>query len=163
MVDFPVEEFKRVLEVDLVGSFIVSRTLAKYMIPRRYGRIVNITSLNTELVRRDIAPYCAAKGGLKQLTKCMAEEWGRFGITANAVGPGYLKTDLTRALWKDPEFDAWVRDETCLKEWGTVEEVSNAVVFLASDAASYITGHSLYVDGGWQAHLGGDPTTEARN
>lgn len=163
LIDFPLEDFKRVIDVDLIGSFVVSKAVAKYMIPRRKGRIVNITSLNAELVRRDIAPYCAAKGGLKQLTKCMAEEWGKFGICANSLGPGYIKTDLTKALWSDPDFDKWVRDETCLKEWGKVEEVSNAVVYLASDAAAYITGQAFYVDGGWQAHLGGDPTTEARN
>lgn len=161
--EFPAEEFRRVVEVDLIGSFIVSKAVAKYMIPRRAGRIVNITSINAELVRKDISPYCAAKGALKQLTKSMAEEWGKYGISANAVGPGYVKTDINKALWSDPEFDKWVCDETCLKKWGTVQEIANAVVYLASDAASYITGQSLYVDGGWQAHLGGDPTKQALN
>ena len=159
--EFPVAEFKRVVDVDLIGSFIVSKSVAKYMIPRHAGRIVNITSLNAELVRKDISPYCAAKGGLKQLTKSMAEEWGKYGISANAVGPGYIKTDINKALWSKEDFDQWVCDETCLKEWGKVEHIANTVVWLASEKAYYITGQSVYVDGGWQAHLGGDPTKEA--
>ena len=161
--EFPLAEFKRVIDVDLIGSFIVSKAVAKYMIPRHGGRIVNITSINAELVRRDISPYCAAKGALKNLTKSMAEEWGKYGISANAVGPGYIKTDINKSLWEREDFDKWVCDETCLKRWGTVENIANAVVYLASDAAEYITGHSIYVDGGWQAHLGGDPTKEATN
>ncbi len=158
--EMPAADFRRVIEVDLIGSFIVGKTVAKKMIPRHAGRIVNITSLNAELVRETIAPYCAAKGALKNLTKSMAKEWGKYGISTNAVGPGYIKTDINKSLWEVPEFDEWVTKEACLGRWGKVEEIANAVVYLSSDAASYINGQSLYVDGGWQVHLGADPTAK---
>lgn len=146
-------DWKTVIDVDLNSVFIVSQTVAKYMIQRKSGRIINITSLNAEAARNTIGNYCAAKGGLKMLTKSMATEWGKYNILSNAIGPGYFSTDLTKPLQNDPTFDAWVKSEVPLQRWGKPEELVGAAIFLSSDAASYVNGHTIYVDGGWQACL----------
>lgn len=151
--EFPVEVWRKVVEVDLTGAFIVAQAAAKSMIKRRSGRIVNITSINAELVRETISAYCAAKGALKNLTKSMATEWGKYGINANAIGPGYVKTDIDAELSARKEFDDWVKSEVPLQRWGNKEELASVAVFLASDGASYINGQTIYVDGGWQACL----------
>ena len=147
------DDWKTVLDVDLNSVFIVSQAVAKYMIPRKQGRIINITSLNAEGARITIANYCAAKGGLKMFTKSMATEWGKYNILTNAIGPGYFLTDLTIPREEDPKFDAWVKGKVPLQRWGNPEELVGAAIFLSSDAASYVNGHTLYVDGGWQASL----------
>ncbi len=149
----PLDDWKKVIDVDLNSAFIVSQAVVKYMIPRKYGRIINITSLNSEAARNSIGNYCAAKGGLKMLTKSMATEWGKYNILTNAIGPGYFSTDLTKSLQDDPKFDEWVKSEVPLQRWGKPEELVGAAIFLSSEAASYVNGHSLYVDGGWQACL----------
>ena len=141
-------EWKTVIDTDLNSAFIVSQAVAKYMINRKYGRIINITSLNAEGARLSIANYCAAKGGLKMFTKSMATEWGKYNILTNAIGPGYFSTDLTKVLEEDPKFDAWVKSEVPLQRWGKTEELIGSAIFLSSEAASYINGHTLYVDGG---------------
>jgi gluconate 5-dehydrogenase len=146
-------DWKTVIDVDLNSVFIVSQAVAKYMIPRKYGRIINITSLNSEAARASIANYCAAKGGLKMFTKSMATEWGKYNILTNAIGPGYFSTALTKPLEDDPKFDAWVKSEVPLQRWGIPEELIGAAIFLSSEASSYVNGHTLYVDGGWQACL----------
>ncbi len=151
--DMTLEEWNRVIEVNLNSVFILSRTVARFMMKRQTGRIINITSINAEAARPTIANYCAAKGGLKMLTKAMATEWGKYNILTNAIGPGYFQTELTRPLADDPEFDAWVKSEVPLKRWGMVDELTGAAIFLASEASSYVNGHTLYVDGGWQACL----------
>ncbi len=151
--DMTIEEWNIVIEVDLNSVFIVSKAVAKFMIQRRNGRIINITSLNSEAARPTIANYCAAKGGLKMLTKSMATEWGKYNILTNAIGPGYFLTDLTKPLSDDPAFDSWVKDEVPLKRWGNPDELVGAAIYLASGASSYVNGHTLYVDGGWQACL----------
>lgn len=132
---------------------MVSQIVARYMIKRTGGRIINITSLNAEAARPTIANYCASKGGLKMLTKSMATEWGKYNILTNAIGPGYFLTELTRPLSEDPEFDGWVKNEVPLQRWGNAAELAGAAIFLASEASSYVNGHTLYVDGGWQACL----------
>ncbi len=147
------DDWNRVIEVNLNAVFTVSQIVARYMIERKKGRIINVSSINAEAARPTIANYCAAKGGLKMLTKAMATEWGKYNILTNAIGPGYFQTALTRPLADDPEFDAWVRSEVPLKRWGKVEELTGAAIFLASDASGYVNGHTLYVDGGWQACL----------
>ena len=123
------------------------------MIQRRQGKIINITSLMAEKARETTGNYCAAKGGLKMLTKAMATEWGAFNIQVNAIGPGYFMTDLTRKLADDPKFDGWVKQEVPLKRWGEPSELVGAAVFLASKASSYVNGQTIYVDGGWLASL----------
>ncbi len=151
--EFPAEIWRQVVEVDLTGAFLVSQAVAKGMIARRGGRIVNITSINAELVRETISAYCAAKGALKNLTKSMATEWGKYGVLANAIGPGYVKTDIDAELSARKEFDEWVKSEVPLRRWGSKEELASVAVFLASNGASYINGQTVYVDGGWQACL----------
>lgn len=147
------ESWNRVIEVNLNAVFIVSQIVARYMIQRKKGRIIHISSINAEAARPTIANYCAAKGGLKMLAKAMATEWGKYNILTNAIGPGYFQTALTKPLADDPGFDSWVRSEVPLKRWGNVEELTGAAIFLASEASSYVNGHTLYVDGGWQACL----------
>ena len=151
--EMTLNEWKEVINTDLNSAFVVSHAVSKYMIPRRYGRIINITSLNSEAARPTIANYCTAKGGLKMLTKALAVELGKYNILTNAIGPGYFITDLTKSLQENPEFDKWVKSKVPLQRWGKPEELIGAAIFLASDAASYINGHTIYVDGGWQAGL----------
>ena len=146
-------DWQEVININLNSAFIVASEVSKYMIPRKYGRIINITSLNSEGARPSIANYCSAKGGLKMFTKSLAVELGKYNILTNAIGPGYFSTDLTKPLQQDPEFDQWVKSEVPLKRWGHPDELIGAAIFLASDAASYINGHTIYVDGGWQAGL----------
>jgi len=123
------------------------------MKPRLKGKIIHITSLNAEAARPGIANYCAAKGGLKMLTKAMATEWGEYNIQTNAIGPGYFLTDLTKPLASDPTFDEWVKAEVPLQRWGNPEELIGTAIYLASNASNYVNGHTVYVDGGWQASL----------
>ena len=117
--------------------------------PAQPAKIINIASLMSEQVREDNAPYAATKGAIRQLTKSLAVDWAKYRINVNAIGPGYIKTDLTRPLWEDDEFDAWVRGRTPLGAWGAPADIGTAAVFLASPAANYVTGQILYVDGGW--------------
>lgn len=147
------EDFRAVLDVNLTGAFLVGQAVAKSMAERGHGKIINITSLNSVMARPNIGNYCASKGGLTMLTRSMATEWSRCGITCNAVAPGYIETDLTRPLTEDPQFDAWVKNEVPLARWGTTEDVVGTVLFLASPASDYINGTTIFVDGGWQASL----------
>ena len=117
--------------------------------PPPRAKIINVASLMSEQVRADNAPYAATKGAIRQLTKSLAVDWARHRVNVNAIGPGYIKTDLTRPLWEDAEFDAWVRGRTPLGAWGAPADIGAAAVFLASPAADFITGQVLYVDGGW--------------
>ncbi|RPJ04716.1 MAG: SDR family oxidoreductase [Spirochaetaceae bacterium] len=147
------DDWNAVITTNLTAAFVTAQAVAKKMIMRGRGAIINITSLNAEMARPSIGNYCAAKGGLKMLTKSMATEWGKYGIRANAIGPGYFQTELTKVLQDDPEFDAWVKREVPLGRWGKPEELAGAAIFLSSEAAAYVNGHTLYVDGGWQASL----------
>ena len=140
-------------DVNLSGAFIVGRAVARGMIARRYGKIVNISSINAVMVRPGIGNYCAAKGGIVSLTKSMATEWGEYNINVNAIGPGYFLTDLTRPLAENPEFDAWVKSEVPLRRWGDPKDIIGLAVMLASPASDYISGQTIYLDGGWQACL----------
>jgi gluconate 5-dehydrogenase len=151
--DFTDESWHEVTRTNLGSPFIVGQTVARRMIPRKRGSIINICSVNSELARPTIAPYTATKGGLKMLTKGMAVDWGKHGIRVNGLGPGYFKTELNKALYTNPEFSGWLEGRTPLGRWGNVEELAGAAVFLASDAASFVTGHILYVDGGVTAAL----------
>jgi gluconate 5-dehydrogenase len=114
---------------------------------------VNVCSVQSELGRPGIAPYAATKGAAKMLTKGMAIDWGRHGIRVNGLGPGYFRTPLNEAIAADAAFGAWLENRTPLGRWGEVDELVGATVFLASDAASFVTGHVLYVDGGVTAQL----------
>jgi gluconate 5-dehydrogenase len=149
--EFKLEDWNRILNTNLTGAFIVTNTLIKGMIMRQKGKIINICSLQSELARPSIAPYATSKAGLNMLTKSMATEWAKHNIQVNAIGPGYFKTELTKALWENPEFDAWLCNRTPAHRWGNPEELLGALIFLASDASSYVNGQILYVDGGMTA------------
>jgi gluconate 5-dehydrogenase len=151
--DFPVEAFRHVLETNLFSAFYVGQAVARHMIGRRQGVVVNICSVQSELGRPSIAPYTASKGGLKMLTKGMAIDWGPHGIRVNGLGPGYFRTELNAALVADADFTAWLGKRTPLGRWGEVDELMGAALFLASDASSFVTGHVLYVDGGITSSL----------
>jgi len=141
-------DWRLLVDVNLTGVFLVSQAAARCMIPRRHGKIINICSVQSELARPTIAPYTAAKGGVRNLTRAMAAEWGKHNLQVNGIAPGYFKTEMTRALHQDPAFDAWLCARTPAGRWGDPEELVGATVFLASDASAYVNGHLLFVDGG---------------
>lgn len=151
--DLSEEDWHSVLEVNLTAAWRVAKAVARGMLARKRGKIVNIASLTSFGSRPSIGPYTAAKSGLAGLTRAMAVEWGRYGLQCNALAPGYFATDMTRPLQEDPEFDAWVRLRTPAGRWGEPDELVGAAVFLCSDASSYVNGQILYVDGGWTANL----------
>ena len=149
----PLEEFSdadwnKVIGINLTGAFIVARAVVKSMIKRKSGKIINIGSVQNELGRPTIAAYTASKGGLKMLTKGMAIDWAKYNIQVNGIGPGYFKTEMTRPLYENPDFDAWLCQRTPVNRWGDPEELVGALLFLSSGASSYVNGHTIYVDGG---------------
>lgn len=148
MLDLDLAEWRAVLDTNLTGAFVVGRAAVRGMIARGHGKIINITSLTGEITRPNVAPYTAAKGGLKMLTKSMAAEWTPLGIQVNALGPGNIATDMTHALQADERFDSWVRQRTPAGRWGRAEDLIGAAVFLASPASEFVSGQTLYVDGG---------------
>lgn len=146
--DFSLIDWNNVLNTNLTGAFIVSKAVVKGMIQNRSGKIINICSLQSELARPSIAPYATAKGGLKMLTRAMAAEWAKYNIQVNGIGPGYFKTPMTKALYENPEFDAWLCKRTPANRWGNPEELVGTLIFLSSDASSFINGQLIFVDGG---------------
>ncbi|MDP9603037.1 UNVERIFIED_ORG: gluconate 5-dehydrogenase [Variovorax paradoxus] len=148
MVELATEDWRRVIETNLTSAFVVGREAAKRMIPRGRGKVINIGSLTSELARATVAPYTVAKGGIKMLTRAMTAEWASHNIQANAIGPGYMLTDMNQALIDNPSFDAWVKGRTPAGRWGKPEELIGTAVFLASDASNYVSGQIIYVDGG---------------
>lgn len=145
--------WREVIDTNLTGVFLVSRRVARGMIERRRGKILNIGSLMCEVGRETTGNYAAAKGGVKMLTRAMAVEWARHNIQANGIGPGYFLTDMTRPLAADPEFDAWICRRTPARRWGDPAELVGAAVFLASKASDFVSGQMIYVDGGVLASL----------
>lgn len=148
MVDLETSDWQRVIDTNLTSAFVVGREAAKRMIKRGYGKVINIGSLTSELARATVAPYTVAKGGVKMLTKAMAAEWGEHGIQANAIGPGYMLTDMNEALTSNPEFDAWVKGRTPARRWGKPEELAGTAIYLSSAASDYVNGQIIYADGG---------------
>ena len=151
--DFEADAFDHLMRTNVNSAFYVGQAVATHMIPRGKGKIINIASVQTALARPGIAPYTASKGAIANLTKGMATDWARLGLNCNAIAPGYFDTPLNAALVADPEFSAWLEKRTPQGRWGNVEELQGAAVFLASDAASFVNGHTLYVDGGITASL----------
>jgi len=152
-VDFRDDDWHRLLDTNLTSAFLVGREVARRMVPRGHGKIINICSVQSEVTRPGIAPYSATKGGLKMLTKGMCADLGPTGIQVNGLGPGYFETELTAALVRDEQFSAWVRGRTPAGRWGKVEELVGALIFLASPASDFVNGQVLYVDGGMQSVL----------
>ena len=153
LVDMDTATFEEVIRTNLTSLFIVGRTVARAMISRKRGKIINIASLASEVARRTIGPYTAAKGGVRQLTKTMCVEWAEHNIQANAIGPGYFRTELNRALWSDDFFNKWVTARTPAARWGEPEELIGAAVFLSSAASDFMNGQTIYVDGGLLASM----------
>jgi gluconate 5-dehydrogenase len=146
--DYPSAKWRELMRVNVESAFLVGKAVARGMISRQRGKIINICSVQSELGRPSIAPYTATKGAVKMLTKGMCADWAKHGIQVNAIGPGYFKTELNKALVENPEFSGWLEKRTPAGRWGTVDELIGAAVFLASDASSFVNGHILYVDGG---------------
>jgi len=149
--DYPDESWRKTFRVNLEAPFQLSKRFAAMMKDQGGGSIINITSIGAELGFPNNPAYVAAKGALKQLTKSMAVDFGQFGIRVNNIGPGYFKTDMTQGSWNDLQLQKDRSRHTILGRWGEPDDLAGAVIFLASDASSYITGQDLYVDGGWLA------------
>ena len=151
--DFPESDWHTLMKTNVDSVFLVGQAVARHMIPRGRGKIINICSVQSELGRPNIAPYTASKGAVKMLTKGMAIDWGPHGLQVNGLGPGYFKTELTQTLVDNQEFSAWLVGRTPSRRWGNVEDLAGAAVFLASSASDFVNGHILYVDGGVTATL----------
>lgn len=163
MHEMSAEEFRRVIDIDLNGPFIVSKAVIPAMIEKGHGKIINICSMMSELGRETVSAYAAAKGGLKMLTKNICSEYGEHNIQCNGIGPGYIATPQTAPLReKQPDgsrhpFDSFIIAKTPAARWGTPEDLTGPAVFLASDASNFVNGHILYVDGGILAYIGKQP------
>ena len=154
----PLEKYEeanwhRLMKTNVDSVFLVGQAVARHMIERRRGKIINVCSVQSELGRPGIAPYTASKGAVKMLTKGMAIDWGPHGLQVNGLGPGYFKTELNQALVDNPEFTQWLVNRTPSRRWGDVQDLVGAAIFLASDASNFVNGHILYVDGGVTATL----------
>ena len=141
-------DWDRVIAIDLTSAFLVGREVARAMIARGRGKIVNIVSVQTDLARPTIGPYTAAKGGLRNLTRAMTAEWASAGLQINAVAPGYIHTEMTQALVDDPDFNAFIVRRTPAARWGTPADLGGPVVMLSSPASDFVNGQVLFVDGG---------------
>lgn len=146
--DITWDDWNLVLDTNLRGTFFVAQAVAKKMIARNYGRIINIGSVTSVFGYAGLAPYCASRGGVKQLTMSLADDWGKFGITVNCLAPGWFKTEQTRIMYQDTEWVNYLIDRIPLKRPGAPHDLDGVIVFLASDASEYITGQTILVDGG---------------
>ena len=151
--ELPVADWQTVLRTNVESLFVVGQVVARRMVARGHGRIINTCSVQSELGRPGTSAYTASKGAVKMLTKGMAIDLGPHGINVNGIGPGYFKTELTAALVADEIFSSWLINRTPNRRWGDVEDLAGAAVFLASDASRFVNGHILYVDGGITATL----------
>jgi len=151
LVDLESDEWRHMLDVNLTSAFLASRAVAPGMIERGSGKVVNVCSVMSELARPTTGAYAATKGALKMLTRSMCAEWAQYGIQANGIAPGYVRTDLNEGLQTDAEFDAWLRARVPAGRWGEPVELGGAVVFLASAASDFVNGQLLIVDGGLSA------------
>ena len=147
-VDITWDDWNLVLDTNLRGTFFTAQAAAKKMIPHKYGRIINIGSVTSVFGYAGLAPYCASRGGTKQLTMSLADEWGKYGITVNCLAPGWFKTEQTKVLYENKEWVDYLCDRIPLNRPGKPDDLDGAIVFLASDASEYITGQILLVDGG---------------
>ena len=151
--DFPADAFERLLQTNVASVFHVGQAVARHMIKRGAGKIVNICSVQTALARPGIAPYTATKGAVANLTKGMATDWAKYGLQCNGLAPGYFDTPLNAALVADPDFSSWLAKRTPAGRWGRVEELVGTCIFLSSAASSFVNGTTIFVDGGITASL----------
>lgn len=155
MLEMEAADFRKVIDIDLVGPFIVSKHVGKYMIQRKAGKIINICSMMSELGRNTVSAYAAAKGGLKMLTKNMATEWARHNIQVNGIGPGYFATAQTAPIRTEGHpFNEFIINRTPAGRWGDPEDLAGAAIFLSSAASNFVNGQIIYVDGGLLATIG---------
>ena len=158
MVEMEASEFRQVVDIDLVGPFIMAKAVIPGMIKKGHGKIINICSMMSELGRETVSAYAAAKGGLKMLTRNIASEYGEYNIQCNGIGPGYIATPQTAPLRTEGHpFNSFIIAKTPAARWGTPEDLQGPAVFLASEASDFINGHVLYVDGGILAYIGKQP------
>ncbi len=163
MCEMKSDEFRKVIDIDLTGPFIMSKAVIPSMIKKGHGKIINICSMMSELGRETVSAYASAKGGLKMLTKNIASEYGKYNIQCNGIGPGYIATPQTAPLREiQPDgskhpFDSFIIAKTPAERWGTPEDLEGPAIFLASDASNFVNGHILYVDGGILAYIGKQP------
>lgn len=148
---FPPEKFDQVMTTNVTSVFNVGQAVARHMIARGQGKIINICSLMSGLARPSIAPYATSKAAVANLTRGMAVDWAKHGLNINGIAPGYFATELNEALVKDEKFTTWVETRTPMGRWGQVEELGGAAIFLASEASRFVNGHILYVDGAFTA------------
>lgn len=146
--DFSESDWREIMDINLTGAFLTSQQVAKGMIARKEGKIINICSLQSELGRQNITPYASSKGGIRMMTRGMAVEWAKHNIQINGIGPGYFITEMTQPLADDPKFDSWICGRTPANRWGYPEELIGTAIFLSSQASSFINGQIIYVDGG---------------
>ena len=155
LLDMSVDAWKRVVETDLTGVFVMSQPVARGMVARGAGKVINVCSMMSELGRDSVGAYAAAKGGLKMLTRSMATEWARHGLQVNGIGPGYFATEQTAPIRVDGHpFNDWITRRTPAGRWGDPDDLAGAAIFLASSASDFVNGHVLYVDGGILATIG---------
>ncbi len=163
MTDMSVEDFRQVVDIDLIGPFICAKAVIPGMIKKGHGKIINICSMMSELGRETVSAYAAAKGGLRMLTKNICSEYGEANIQCNGIGPGYIATPQTAPLRERQAdgsrhpFDQFIISKTPAARWGEPEDLMGPAVFLASDASNFVNGHILYVDGGILAYIGKQP------
>lgn len=151
--NFEPDMFDKLLQTNIASVFHVGQAVAKHMIGREAGKIINIASVQSALARPGIAPYTATKGAVSNLTKGMATDWAPHGLQVNAIAPGYFDTPLNAALVADADFSAWLENRTPARRWGQLPELVGACIFLASGSSSFVNGHTLFVDGGISACL----------
>ena len=151
--EFPAEGWDRMMATHISAPFFLAQAIARHMIIRRRGKIINTLSIMSELGRPMIVPYTTAKGGLKMLTRGLAVELGAHNIQVNGIAPGYFRTEMNQALMDDAKFDAWVKQRTPAQRWGEPDEIGGAAVFLASGASDFVTGQVIFVDGGFTASV----------
>jgi gluconate 5-dehydrogenase len=155
LLDMTVDAWKRVVETDLTGAFVMSQPVVRRMVERGGGKVINVCSMMSELGRDSVGAYAAAKGGLKMLTRSMATEWARHNVQVNGIGPGYFATDQTAPIRKPGHpFNEWITSRTPAGRWGDPDDLQGAAIFLASGASDFVNGHVLYVDGGILATIG---------
>ena len=145
---FDDEDWRELMATNIDGPYLVGKAVARRMIERGRGKIINIASVQSELARPGIAPYAAAKGAVRNLTRGMCADWAPLGLQINALAPGYFDTPLNAALVADPEFDAWIRKRTPTGRWGKLSDLYGAAIFLASPASDFVNGQTIYIDGG---------------
>lgn len=151
--DFPEDKWQQLLQTNISSVFYAGQSVARHMIKRGRGKIINIGSVQSELARPSIAPYTATKGAVRNLTRGMCTDWAKHGLQINAIAPGYFKTPLNQALMDNADFSAWLEKRTPAGRWGNVDELVGAAVFLAGDASSFVNGQVLHVDGGITASV----------